>query len=144
MIDKYTFEQSEPSEIIADLDVDYLITLRYEDLGDEIRLTTNLYSLDEGRIEFSVPFPDITTEKALINDVIDKLFLKIMERLYDWDFIYVPENLILKDSKNEILENLITENREINNCSMISSCPIMTFDNSCFIVVKALFIVSAS
>jgi len=115
LIDKYTTEQFEPSEIIADLDVDYLITLRYEDLGAESRLTTNLYSMDEGRVEFSVPFPDITTDKALINKVIDKLFLKIMKRFYEWDFIYVPEKSIFRESQKQILNSLITENGEISN-----------------------------
>lgn len=77
----YMHNPAEPADIIADLDVDYLVVINYEDLGNEIRISTNLFSYDVERLAFAKFIHETKGKKVHVNKAIDETVLALLESL---------------------------------------------------------------
>ena len=88
-VDEYIKIKTSPSEMLADLDVDYLVVTSYKNLGREIRLSSNLYSYDVERPAVAKFVLEEKVKKIYINDVVDKTVFSIIESLCYLGFVSV-------------------------------------------------------
>jgi len=88
-VDEYIKIKTSPSEILADLDVDYLVVTSYKNLGREIRLSSNLYSYDVERPAVAKFILEEKAKKIYINDVVNKTVFSILESLCHLGFVSV-------------------------------------------------------
>ena len=108
-VDEYIRIKSSPSEILADLDADYLVVMSYLNLGNEIRLSSNLYSFDVERPAVAKFILEEKVKKIEINDVVDKTVLSLLESLCYLGFVSVSskcEEISLGKENTEYLEKI--------------------------------------
>ena len=108
-VDEYIRIKSSPSEILADLDADYLVITSYLNLGNEIRLSSNLYSYDVERPAVAKFILEDKVKKIEINDVVDKTVLTLLESLCHLGFVSVSskcEDISLEKENREYLDKI--------------------------------------
>jgi len=76
-IEHYLDDFPAPSDIINDLDADYLIVLRIEDLGGKINISCNRYSYDPSRAAIAKYIFQGKEDKAFIGELLNKIVFKI-------------------------------------------------------------------
>lgn len=110
-VDEYIRIKSSPSEMLADLDVDYLVVTSYKNLGREIRLSSNLYSYDVERPAIAKFILEEKVKKIYINDVVDKTVFSILESLCHLGFVSVSSKCdeISSDEENAEYVDKINE-----------------------------------
>ena len=76
-----------PSEILAELDADYLLLISYQDQGDKVRLSSTLYSFDSERPSAANFTNEETFDKSELNSAINKTVSKLMKHLCRYRFL---------------------------------------------------------
>jgi TolB-like protein len=70
-----------PAEVMADLHVDYLVMLTYEDLGNEFRLSSSLHSYELGHAGIAAPIYVAKANKVRVNDAVDSTACRLLSVL---------------------------------------------------------------
>lgn len=90
-IDDYIENFPNPADIINDLDIDYLVLVKTEDLGHTIRLSTNLHSYDLERPALAEYIHQDEGIKSRMESVIDTTVLRISQKLCDLGTLKAPQ-----------------------------------------------------
>jgi len=80
-IDGYIKDFPNPADIINDLDIDYLVLVRTEDLGHRIRLSANFHSYDLERPGLAEYIHQEEGIKSRVESVIDTTVLQMSQKL---------------------------------------------------------------
>lgn len=86
-ITEYLKKPIAPSDIISDLDCDYLITVQYEDFGNDVRIIADIHSYDVKRIGISQPIYEARIKKPEINVAINNIVKNIITSLCEAGFV---------------------------------------------------------
>ena len=80
-IDNYIKNFPNPADIINDLDIDYLVLVKTEDLGHTIRLSTNFHSYDLERPALAEYIHQDEEIKSRVESIIDATVLQTSQKL---------------------------------------------------------------
>jgi hypothetical protein len=90
-MDEYVEHFPNPADIINDLDIDYLVLVKTEDLGYTIRLSTNLHSYDLERPALAEYIYQDDATKTRVEPVIDTTVLQMAKKLCDLGILKAPK-----------------------------------------------------
>jgi hypothetical protein len=82
----YVEQEAHPSEILADLGADYLALLYYQDLGEQVRLSADLYSFDAEKPETSTYLHEKEVDKTEIDEELDQVVKNLINELEEVGF----------------------------------------------------------
>lgn len=84
---EYIEHPLEPAEIISDLNVDFLVVVSYENLGNFVRISTNLHSFDVERPAFAQLIAEQKVKKSVINDAINSTAESLLNTFIDLGYL---------------------------------------------------------
>lgn len=84
---QYLDPSSQPSEIIADLDIDYLVLTSYDDIGEQVRISSSLHSFDSEIPAAAIFIHENTVDKTELNKEINKTIINLVRHLCNYGFV---------------------------------------------------------
>jgi len=101
--------RTSPADMLADLDVDYVLVVSYEDIGDDVRLCSNLHSYDAGHAGVPIPVHITKTKKADLNEAIDATIVRMLQYLKHSKLasnMPSPEKKLEQSEKDDVMKRL--------------------------------------
>lgn len=124
-IDDYIGKFPTPADIINDLDIDYLMLVKIEDLGHKIRLATNMHSYDLERPALAEYIYQGEVDKDMVGSAIDTTVLRISRELCKLEILKTPVFCkILSNSPQEAISYSLQRTRDSAQGMFPDSVPV--------------------
>jgi len=104
-LDEYGTSLPSPGQILADHNLDYLVLVHTEDLGNQMRLSPTLYSFDQEMPSTASPISPEEAHQNRLELAIDRTIFKIIEKLCYYHVLSTPK--LCTDQNREEIEKSI-------------------------------------